>query len=165
SEPPSAGVAATTPAVPPTPQPVAPGAAASQPGRGGSVAVRAPAGPIGASPTWDAPAARKLASPGSVAPPALGLPLPGGATLPQAPKLERPAPGDPTGPRDGAPGDSPLGLGSPAAWGAGNAGLLVFAAALAAAFLLAAPRPGRRLRLGMATWPPPAPVLSLEHPG
>jgi hypothetical protein len=63
------------------------------------------------------------------------------------------------------PGDSPLGLGSPAAWGAGNAGLLLFAVALAAAFLLAAPRPGRRLRPGMATWPLPTLALSLERPG
>jgi hypothetical protein len=42
---------------------------------------------------------------------------------------------------------------------------LLFVAALAAMLFLAAPGPGRRLRLGLAPWPRPLPPLSLERPG
>jgi hypothetical protein len=49
---------------------------------------------------------------------------------------------------------------------AAAAGLnLSFVVALVAALALAVPRPGRRLRLGMASRPPPHPVFALERPG
>jgi hypothetical protein len=49
---------------------------------------------------------------------------------------------------------------------AAAAGLnLSFVAALVAALALAVPRPGRRLRLGMASRPPPPLLFALERPG
>ena len=68
----------------------------------------------------------------------------------------RPAPNIPRGPAGF--------LGAVAAAFASGASL-IFAAALAAALLLAAPGSGRRLRLEVASWPVPISLPSLERPG
>jgi hypothetical protein len=47
----------------------------------------------------------------------------------------------------------------------GSGAMLVFFAALAAIFLLAAPGVGRRLRPALAPWPLPLSLASLERPG
>jgi hypothetical protein len=63
------------------------------------------------------------------------------------------------------PPGGPLGALSSAAAAAGGGAFVPLLAALAAAFLLAAPWLGRRLRPALAPWPLSIPRLSLERPG
>jgi hypothetical protein len=65
----------------------------------------------------------------------------------------------------GAPPSGPLGFLAAISAAFASSAALLYVAALAAALLPAAPGLSRRLRLGLAPWPLPIPLGSLERPG
>jgi hypothetical protein len=145
---PEAGIEATlAPPASPVPVPVPAATARAE--------LRAPTG-------GDRASTGRTAAPPSAA---LGYAAPFLPPGPEAGRSARPHGHSASGPSGSKRGPSRSGTTSPVNAVAGGAGGSLFVAAVLAAFLLAAPGLSRRLRLGLAPWPRPIPLPSLERPG
>jgi hypothetical protein len=127
--------------------------------------------PAGTAPVQAQRAARMHARRSSAEPPStlgrsLGVwPAESPATAPRGPSTTQPGGAHRLPALPPSPDRDPLGLGGVTSSAAGIGTALLVLAGLAALFVLAAQRPGRRLRPGSAPWRLPVLNLRLERPG